>query len=107
MGSGSGRDRWLFLPLPSRERAGVRVETFDLRTAQYRDPAPHPALSPEYRGEGSINRRLPRNFSAATIPSSGHKRLGDLVMLTYSNPVYDGYFADPFVLKTQGVYYAY
>ncbi|HEX4793542.1 MAG TPA: glycoside hydrolase family 43 protein [Humisphaera sp.] len=28
-------------------------------------------------------------------------------MLAYSNPVYDGYFADPFVLKTQGVYYAY
>jgi len=28
-------------------------------------------------------------------------------MTTYTNPVYDGYFADPFVLEHGGVYYAY
>ena len=28
-------------------------------------------------------------------------------MRTYTNPVYDEYFADPFVLKHEGVYYAY
>jgi arabinan endo-1,5-alpha-L-arabinosidase len=28
-------------------------------------------------------------------------------MLKLRNPVYDGYFADPFVLKTRGMYYAY
>lgn len=28
-------------------------------------------------------------------------------MIEYSNPVYEGYFADPFVFKTRGMYYAY
>ena len=28
-------------------------------------------------------------------------------MRTYTNPIYDGYFADPFVLKHGGAYYAY
>ena len=28
-------------------------------------------------------------------------------MQTYTNPVYDGYFADPFVLALDGIYYAY
>jgi beta-xylosidase len=28
-------------------------------------------------------------------------------MLTYKNPVYEGYFADPFVLRSRGVYWAY
>ena len=27
--------------------------------------------------------------------------------MTYSNPVHDGYFADPFVLRHKGTYYAY
>src|SRR5689334_14642696 len=30
-----------------------------------------------------------------------------LMALTYKNPVWSGYFADPFVLKWQGAYYAY
>lgn len=29
------------------------------------------------------------------------------MQFTYTNPVWNGYFADPFVLKTGGVYYAY
>ena len=28
-------------------------------------------------------------------------------MMHYTNPVYDGYFADPHVLRTRGIYYAY
>jgi arabinan endo-1,5-alpha-L-arabinosidase len=29
------------------------------------------------------------------------------MVLTYTNPVYGGYFADPFVLRQDGAYYAY
>src|SRR6185503_1132605 len=36
-----------------------------------------------------------------------HNLCKDDVMLKLRNPVYDGYFADPFVLKTRGMYYAY
>jgi len=31
----------------------------------------------------------------------------DMNELKYQNPVYDGYFADPFVLRTRGKYFAY
>jgi GH43 family beta-xylosidase len=31
----------------------------------------------------------------------------DMTMNTYTNPIFDGYFADPFILKHDGMYYAY
>src|SRR5437764_14496714 len=67
------------LPLPPRERAGVRVKSLDLQTAPFCDPlSPHPALSPEYRGEGSRSSRasVPGTHPSAfrTFPHSNPNR---------------------------------
>ncbi|HEY0075706.1 MAG TPA: glycoside hydrolase family 43 protein, partial [Abditibacteriaceae bacterium] len=36
-----------------------------------------------------------------------HVKLHTMETITYTNPVWDGYFADPFVLKHKGEYWAY
>jgi GH43 family beta-xylosidase len=41
------------------------------------------------------------------LDPTAHKHAGRFAMSTFSNPVYDGYFADPFVLKTRDGYFAY
>lgn len=43
----------------------------------------------------------------AAIPPGKVSRSGDQLTLQYHNPVWDGYLADPQVLKTGGEYYAY
>ncbi|RCJ15906.1 hypothetical protein A6S26_06320 [Nostoc sp. ATCC 43529] len=38
--------------------------------------------------------------------TSSDRNIYGIQMQTYTNPVYKGYFADPFVWQYQGVYYA-
>src|SRR5687768_5159362 len=49
-------------------------------------------------------------FTPPPPPPLGHNpdpMLATQTSLTYSNPVYPHYFADPFVLRVGGEYYAY
>src|SRR3954454_20755674 len=49
----------------------------------------------------------PQPTSAAPASANDDADRGRAGGMTYTNPVWHGYFADPFVLRHDGVYYAY
>ena len=55
----------------------------------------------------SCRRRFSRRAGAGTGDPGDPKEAPLRTERTYTNPLYDGYLADPFVLKYNGEYYAY